>query len=64
MVPFAFLLGGRKALASGTVKWFNAKKGHGFIKPDDGSADVFLRISEIENAELEHYEIKGDHILN
>ncbi len=37
-------------MAIGTVKWFNATKGYGFIKPDDGSNDVFLHISDVQRA--------------
>jgi CspA family cold shock protein len=34
----------------GIVKWFNATKGYGFLKPEDGSKDVFVHISAVERA--------------
>lgn len=36
----------------GTVKWFNATKGFGFIQPEDGSQDAFVHISAVERAGL------------
>tara|TARA_B100002003_G_scaffold238321_1_gene256394 strand:- start:1774 stop:1980 length:207 start_codon:yes stop_codon:yes gene_type:complete len=39
-------------MATGTVKWFNATKGYGFIQPDAGGRDVFLHISAVERAGL------------
>jgi cold shock protein len=37
-------------MATGTVKWFNATKGYGFIQPDSGGKDVFLHVSALERA--------------
>jgi CspA family cold shock protein len=56
--PFAALLQrlffqGERDVATGTVKWFNATKGFGFIQPDNGGRDVFVHISAVERAGLD-----------
>ncbi len=40
-------------MATGTVKWFNAKKGFGFIAPDEGDKDVFVHITAVHEAGLQ-----------
>jgi len=55
-------------MANGTVKWFNATKGYGFIQPDSGGKDVFVHITSVQRSGLDglpeggkvSYEIEQD----
>ncbi len=44
---------GNVNMATGTVKWFNAKKGFGFIAPDEGDKDVFVHITAVHEAGMQ-----------
>lgn len=48
-------------MTTGTVKFFNASKGYGFIQPDTGGADIFVHISAVERAGL-HTLVEGQKV--
>ena len=48
-------------MVDGTVKWFNATKGFGFIEPEDGGKDLFVHISALETAGVESLN-EGDEV--
>ena len=41
-------------MANGKVKWFNLKKGYGFIEPEDGTKDIFVHVSALQNSGISH----------
>ena len=48
-------------MTTGKVKWFNARKGYGFISPNDGSKDVFVHVSALEQSGINYLD-EGDTI--
>jgi CspA family cold shock protein len=46
-------------MTSGKVKWFNSRKGYGFVTPDDSSKDVFIHISALEESGIQYLD-EGD----
>ncbi len=48
-------------MASGTVKFFNTTRGFGFIAPDDGSKDIFVHISAVQQSDIE-YLVEGQKV--
>ncbi|WP_374367606.1 cold shock domain-containing protein [Dongia sp.] len=48
-------------LVTGTVLWFKAQKGYGFVKPDDGGTDVFVHVAELAASEISSLN-EGDRI--
>lgn len=48
-------------IVTGTVLWFKAKKGYGFVKPDDGAADIFVHVVDLNTSGI-HELIEGQRI--
>ncbi len=48
-------------MANGTVKFFNTTRGFGFIAPDDGSKDIFVHISAVQQSDIE-YLVEGQKV--
>ena len=50
-------------MTQGKIKWFDSKKGYGFITPDDGSRDAFLHVSALQKAGIDSLE-EGEAVTN
>ncbi len=48
-------------MANGTVKFFNSTRGFGFIAPDDGSKDIFVHVSAVEQSDID-YLVEGQKV--